>query len=543
MPSTEGCTSDSSVFDSCELAVSVFDSCTPGFCRRVASTPSGEHDFERDLLEIDQMLVEQFGIPVEELADECEIAAGAACKAAVNLDSSGATDSDSTSGCSSSSVSFTCDASKRERQGIELLGSEDRFRTFERLVTADVSCETIAIALDLAPEQIAFVVESLRRCKPGGEGCKRKSKTPAKAVRCRAVRSSQSVSFSRPQIPQQTETPSNQNQNPQEISSSFPIEMQSGSNETDKHDLKPSSSGAATELLKSVPRYAGGLVRTGAREGARVLMKVLAVATQIYLLVSCVMRSGCPADPTDASPVPRLDTSLLPRARPVTAEPNRVRPVQSPDGDLYYGFSDNGTEFLVRPPEQNDVVLGQRMLEGLDSHPVLSQMTDDEESTCVGETLVMIPSGTLQYRLGFKLSGEGSTQVYTRDDLRFVSRWKHGHFWFSRDDTEEIRLLLAVFWRARRGREAPAARETRPSYQLLGRLRHDFDKSEPWVHNFTRRMSDTGVRQDELRSMWDEARTVRYFSYLCRSWLLAERQPRRPTPVGLHTVSRLQRDL
>ena len=47
----------------------------------------------------------------------------------------------------------------------------------------------------------------------------------------------------------------------------------------------------------------------------------------------------------------------------------------------------------------------------------------------------------------------------------------------------------------------------------------DFDKCDVWVHNFTMKMLNAGIKQDELRSMWDEARTVKYFSYSCRKRL------------------------
>ena len=157
--------------------------------------------------------------------------------------------------------------------------------------------------------------------------------------------------------------------------------------------------------------------------------------------------------------------------------------------------------------------------QGLDDNPVTAHRTDEEEVSCKNESLHMVPEGTIQVRLGFKVVGEGSTKEFTKDGKRFIARWKDGHFWLSRNDTEELRHLLTTYWRAKRGRSPPTGREERPSFQRFGVLRNDFDKNDTWVHSFTDKMIGCGVDRQDVLAMWDKSFTVQYYSYLCRKKL------------------------
>ena len=104
-------------------------------------------------------------------------------------------DSDTESSCSESKrAQFAPCSSRRERKGIELLGSPERYQIYERLVSNDTPVETVGIALDLAPEQVAFLVETLRKLKPGGKNCKKiGQKSKSRVTRVRAVRRSRPV--------------------------------------------------------------------------------------------------------------------------------------------------------------------------------------------------------------------------------------------------------------------------------------------------------------------------------------------------------------
>ena len=155
---------------------------------------------------------------------------------------------------------------------------------------------------------------------------------------------------------------------------------------------------------------------------------------------------------------------------------------------------------------------------------MMGYQTADGEVYCSEENLVMIPEGSMQVYLRFNVSGEGEHRDFSKDGVTFRSRWKNGRFWFSRNDTEEIRHLFSGYWRARRGREPPPKREDRPSFKAFDKLRADFDKNEKWVHNFTEKCIRLGLSKNEALSLWDKARTVSYFSYSCRKLLQHKRE-------------------
>ena len=66
------------------------------------------------------------------------------------------------------------------------------------------------------------------------------------------------------------------------------------------------------------------------------------------------------------------DIRISAKARPA-ARPTRKA------SDEYFGFIDNGSEYLVRPPEEGDKVIGEIVLEGLDCNPVVCFRTEEEE--------------------------------------------------------------------------------------------------------------------------------------------------------------------
>ena len=204
------------------------------------------------------------------------------------------------------------------------------------------------------------------------------------------------------------------------------------------------------------------------------------------------------------------DIRISAKARPA-ARPTRKA------SDEYFGFIDDGSEYLVRPPEEGDKVIGEIVLEGLDCNPVVCFRTEEEEITSPNETLIMVPEGTMQVALGFKVEGQGTERHLVKDDIRLTAKWKEGHFWLNRDDTEIARDLLTRYWRSRRNREMPPPRDLRPSVLRFGRIRQDFDKSPTWVHNFTTKMLATGLKQEDLVKFWDKSTSLRYYLYLCRN--------------------------
>ena len=210
--------------------------------------------------------------------------------------------------------------------------------------------------------------------------------------------------------------------------------------------------------------------------------------------------------------------------RPVVAtrfhdlvRPSRTRPVNQSTNETFYGFCDNGSEYLVRGPLPNESILEQIPLEGLDGHPVMGSLTDDFEISCSGENLILVPEGTLQVHLGYKLSGEKRTRTLSKSGKEIVYRWRGGHFWFTRDDTEDLRLELANHFRAQRGMPSLGEKEQRKSYKLFGHLRYNFDKFEPYIHQFTEKMISLGVPASELLHMWDTSETVKYYMFQCRN--------------------------
>ena len=242
----------------------------------------------------------------------------------------------------------------------------------------------------------------------------------------------------------------------------------------------------------------------------------------MYILLTFTVLS-----PTSEIPEINTDVSEVSGiARPVSS---RARPAKRPDSDVFYGFSDTGTELVVRPPEEGDVVVGEVLLEGLDSNPVVGSETDDGETSCSSETLIMLPEGSLQRHLGFEVAGKGDTRTFTKGNVSFVSRWKDGHFWFNRDDTNEIRFLLSQYWRARKGRSAP---KRGTSVETFGKLRLDYDKSRPWVHALAEKMRRFGIEKDVMLRLWDRSRTVQYFAYSCRQELQKLRSQQEEKLVG-----------
>ena len=128
-----------------------------------------------------------------------------------------------------------------------------------------------------------------------------------------------------------------------------------------------------------------------------------------------------------------------------------------------------------------------------------------------------MPEGTLQVHLGYKLSGEKRTRTLSKPGKEIVYRWRGGHFWFTRDDTEDLRLELANHFRAQRGMPSLGEKEQRKSYKLFGHLRYNFDKFEPYIHQFTEKMISLGVPASELLHMWDTSETVKYYMFQCRN--------------------------
>ena len=131
----------------------------------------------------------------------------------------------------------------------------------------------------------------------------------------------------------------------------------------------------------------------------------------------------------------------------------------------------------------------------------------------------MVPEGSLQAYLGFSVEGQGGNRVFRKGDLSFTARWAEGHFWFSRDDTHKLRFLFGDYWRVRKGKQPLTPIKDRPSAQLLGKLRLDFDKSDVFVHNLTRKMLRWKIQKSELLKLWDEARTSAFYAYSCRKKL------------------------
>ena len=108
---------------------------------------------------------------------------------------------------------------------------------------------------------------------------------------------------------------------------------------------------------------------------------------------------------------------------------NLRQPARAPyDLDTYYGFSDTGTELLVRPPEEGDIIIGETLLEGLDGNPGVGARDENEETSCRSETPIMIPEGTLQKHLKLKVSREDGYRDFTRGSWKLtlpisMARW------------------------------------------------------------------------------------------------------------------------
>ena len=255
-----------------------------------------------------------------------------------------------------------------------------------------------------------------------------------------------------------------------------------------------------------------------------VLRAILVVAVAVYIIhLTESTREKSEAD----------QISGVQKVRPV-GDRTRVRPVVSNDDeDRYYGFSDTGSEFVVRAPEPGDVYVGTASLEGLAGNPVEAKKDELEESVCEGETLVMVPAGAIQAYLGFLVLGEGKHQVFKRGNLEFTARFADGHFWFDRNDTHHLRWLLGNYWRCRKGLSKLTPIRDRASTQLLGKLRLDFDKSEEFVHNLTRKMSKYGLDKPTLLKLWDNAGTVSFFAYSCKAKLIELRR----TPTDESTMT------
>ena len=408
------------------------------------------------LAEIDRLIGENIGMSIEELADSEQLHFSRSVAGTSDSDTSENSPIEDSS--STSSVAFDCALSNRETLGTAELG-EELFAVFERCHAAGMPREQIAVAINIPEKGLTKLYEKLK------ESTKPKKK---KKIRSRVVRS----------VAKKEE---DTNHSPKDIIRDLGLYFQVG-------DIRE------TYICKRA---------TG----------ILSFCIFIFSFLAFLFTGT-----SELSHV-EVGNNIAANARPVLDQA-RCRPVIEPEeSDLYFGFVDNGTEFLVRPPENGDVSIGERMLEGLDSHPVLAHRDANEETFCKNETLIMIPEGTLQALLGFSVSGSGKTREYTKGDLKLTARWHQGHFWLDKNDTEETRDLLARFWRARKGREPLLPRDRRISFLTFGRLRTDFDKSDVWVHNVTRKMIDKGLGREETLREWDNARTVNYFLYRCRSRL------------------------
>ena len=476
---------------------SFFDALSPGKCRSARTLQPISGDLAGELDEIDAMIASNLSQSFAELDEEYSFARSV----------QQFPDSSSETGSSShTSVVFDCDNSAREREGIEVLGLA-RFEVFERMTSANINDEGIAAALDIPSSEIANLRTHLRAASDI-----KFRQTLKRATKVRSV------------IKIKTKiTPTEDN--PQQI-----LLGNSSRFETIRANVSEKISeviGTVSSSTSSFLDYCSTGLKPDHRSGG-LCASAFAVLSMLILSLFCLFNSHSSFQAAVAAPTVRHveDSSEyqdLPRARPIMS-----RPVHSPDSNLYYGFCDDGSEFFVRPPEVGDIKREVIMLEGLDSHAVVAHHTEDEEVSCTRESLYMVPEGTIQVKLKFKVDGEGETKTFSKGDEKFVARWKDGHFWLNRNDTEELRHKLTCYWKARRGKAAPTEREQRESYLCFDHLRADFDKNQSWVHNFSKKMFKCGVSKADLLHCWDQSMTVKYYVYLARRKLQELTRPVAP---------------